>query len=88
VTARRASPPADRDRSSANFNGTTNVLVKFTSATTGGNSSVTDDGTTLTSTDQVDVTGELVRDGPRRRVFQLRRRPFRGAGATRRQPRQ
>ncbi len=42
---------------SANINGTTNTMIKFTSATTGGNSSVTDDGTTLTTSDQFDVTG-------------------------------
>ena len=38
-------------------NGTTNTVVKFTGATTGGNSSITDDGTTVTTTDRFDVTG-------------------------------
>ncbi len=42
---------------SANINGTTNTIIKFTSPTTGGNSSVTDDGTTVTSAGRFDVTG-------------------------------
>ncbi len=42
---------------SANINGTVNTVIKFTGATTGGNSSITDDGTTVTTTDQLDVTG-------------------------------
>lgn len=42
---------------SANINGTTNTLIKFTSATTGGNSNVTDDGTTITGNGQLDITG-------------------------------
>jgi hypothetical protein len=37
--------------------GTTNTITKWTSATTIGNSTMTDDGTTLTTTDQVDITG-------------------------------
>lgn len=42
---------------SANINGTTNTVVKFTGPTSGGNSSITDDGTTVTTSDQFDVTG-------------------------------
>lgn len=37
--------------------GTTNTIPKWTSATTLGNSTMTDDGTTLTTSDQFDVTG-------------------------------
>ncbi len=42
---------------SANISGTTNTMIKFTGPNSGGNSSVTDDGTNLTTTDQFDVTG-------------------------------
>ncbi|MRG95402.1 hypothetical protein [Polyangium spumosum] len=42
---------------SANINGTTNTIVKFTGPTTGGNSSITDDATTVTTTGRFDVTG-------------------------------
>jgi len=42
---------------SANINGTVNTVIKFTGATTGGNSSITDDATTVTTTGQFDVTG-------------------------------
>ncbi|MBK8658917.1 MAG: hypothetical protein IPN22_08615, partial [Bacteroidetes bacterium] len=37
--------------------GTTNYVPKFTSASTIGNSTITDDGTTLTTSSQFDVTG-------------------------------
>ncbi|MDI3282596.1 hypothetical protein [Polyangium sp. 15x6] len=42
---------------SANINGTVNTVIKFTGATTGGNSSITDDATTVTTTGRFDVTG-------------------------------
>jgi len=42
---------------SANINGTTNTVVKFTGPTTGGNSSITDDGTTVATPNRLDVAG-------------------------------
>jgi len=40
---------------SANINGTANTIIKFTTATTGGNSSVTDDGSTVTANAVVSI---------------------------------
>jgi hypothetical protein len=42
---------------SANINGSTNYIIKFTSPTTGGLSTITDDGTTVTAGSQLDVSG-------------------------------
>jgi len=42
---------------SANINGSTSYIIKFSSPTSGSNSTMTDDGTTVTAGAQLDVTG-------------------------------
>jgi hypothetical protein len=42
---------------SANINGTPSYIIKFSGPTSGSNSTITDDGTTVTTSGQLDVTG-------------------------------